>query len=285
MKARRGWAAAGLQCLGCVCGCLLALLAALSLTLFREGYYIHKLEQSTCLQTITDNIRRAGQTVAQTAGMRQDILDPLVTDEDVRVAVLRRADEIWHGATTQLETPYADVVTYLQDTLTRETGEMWDEDDAKRFLSIRAVCADMWRTNATPPLANLLNLFMQYRRVATPLMVVAAAVLLTCLWLQVPLNRSWRQLSNAVFAVGGGILLGAVLAMVAVQLSGWQTWMPATDPAYELYAAWFGGFAPVLAACGSGLAGLVWLAGMVPYTMALRADRQARRKARHAHGR
>ena len=34
------------QGLACICGCLLALLMALSLTLFREGYYLNQLENS-----------------------------------------------------------------------------------------------------------------------------------------------------------------------------------------------------------------------------------------------
>ena len=91
MKGQRGWAAPLTQCLACIAGSLLALLAALNMSLFREGYYINRLEKSTCLQAITENILQAGQTVAQTAGLRQDILDSLVTQEDVQVAVLRRA--------------------------------------------------------------------------------------------------------------------------------------------------------------------------------------------------
>lgn len=284
MKARRGWAAPLTQCLACVAGCLLALLAALSLTLFREGYYISKLEKSDCLSAITENILQAGQQVARTAGLRQDVLDSLVTQEDVRVAVLRRADEIWHGSTTQPDSPYTDVVTYLQDTVSAETGEMWEEDDLNLYNSIRAVCDDMWRSNAVPPLANVLNLLMQYRRVTTPLTIVLVAVLLVCLWLQVPLCRRWRQLAGALYTIGGGIVLGAVLGLIAVQLSGWQGWMPAADPGYALYKSWFGGFAPVLAACGSGIAGLVWLVGLLPYTMALRTEKTRRKKKMPAAG-
>ena len=284
MKARRGWAAPLTQCLACVVGCLLALLAALSLTLFREGYYIHKLEKSDCLPAITENILQAGQQVASTAGLRQDILDPLVTQEDVRVAVLRRTDEIWHGSTPQPESPYTDVVTYLQDTVSAETGEMWDEDDLDLYNSILVVCDDMWHSNAVPPLANVLNLLMQYRRVSTLLTIVLVAVLLGCLWLQVSLCRNWRQLAGALYTIGGGIVLGAVLGMVAVELSGWQGWMPTADPAYALYKSWFGAFAPVLAACGSGIAGVVWLVGLLPYTMALRTEKARRKKKKPTTG-
>ena len=110
------------------------------------------------------------------------------------------------------------------------------------------------------------------------------AVLLVCLWLQVPLCRSWRQLAGALYTIGGGIVLGAVLGLIAVQLSGWQGWMPAADPAYALYKSWFGGFAPVLAACGSGIAGLVWLVGLLPYTMALRTEKARRKKKKPAAG-
>ena len=209
MKGQRGWAAPLTQCLACIAGSLLALLAALNMTLFREGYYINRLEKSTCLQAITENILQAGQTVAQTAGLRQDILDSLVTLEDVQVAVLRRADEIWHGATTQPDSPYSDVVAYLQDTVSKETGEMWDDTDVNLYTSIRAVCDDMWRSNAVPPMANVLNLLMQYRRVAAPLTIVLVAVLLGCLWLQVPLSRNWRGLFGALFAIGTGILVTA----------------------------------------------------------------------------
>lgn len=282
MKGQRGWAAPLTQCLACIAGSLLALLAALNMTLFREGYYINRLEKSTCLQAITENILQAGQTVAQTAGLRQDILDSLVTQEDVQVAVLRRADEIWHGATTQPDSPYSDVVAYLQDTVSKETGEMWDDTDVNLYTSIRAVCDDMWRSNAVPPMANVLNLLMQYRRVAAPLTIVLVAVLLGCLWLQVPLSRNWRGLFGALFAIGAGILVASVLGMIAVQLSGWQGWMDAADPAYELYKSWFGGFPPVLAACGCGLAGLVWLADLLPYTMMMRTEAARRKKARAA---
>lgn len=278
MKFKSGMAAALIQCLGCVCGCLLALLAALNLTIFREGYYIHELDKSTCLQQITDNILEGGRSVAQAAQLRQDILDPLVTPDDVRVAVVRRVDEIWHGGTTQPDSPYVDLVTYLQDTVTSETGEMWDEAATNQYDNIRLVCEDMWRTNAVPPMANMLNLLMQYRRTSTLPAMVLTAILLLCLWLQVPLSRNWRQLADSLFAVGAGILVGAVLAMMAVQVSGWQSWMATSDPAYELYKAWFGGFPPVLAACGSGLAGLVWILGFFPYVMAVRTKKSQHRK-------
>ena len=91
MSARKAgvWRAAALG-LGTVCGCLLALFAALGLTLFREGYYIHRMESSGVLQTMYENVLEGGRAVAAAAGLREDILDELVSYEDVRVAVVRR---------------------------------------------------------------------------------------------------------------------------------------------------------------------------------------------------
>ena len=282
MRARRpsraGLAAAG--ALATVCGCLLALLAALSLTLFREGFYLHKLEQSTALQTIYDNVVQGARTVAETAGLRAGILDGLVEPEDVRVAVVRRADEIWHGTTEQPASPYADAVTYLQDTVSRETGELWDEADAALYRNIQLICDDMWRTNAVPPLANLLNLLMQYRRVAWGLMAVLAVLLAVCLWLLAPFSRDWQQLTDAVYGVGAAVALSAALGMALLGGCGWQGWMPAGDPAYGLYLDWFGALPPVLAACGSALAGLIWIAGLYPYVQA-QLRRPAGRRAGH----
>ena len=251
------------QGLATVCGCLLALMLALSLTLFREGYYLHKLDTGTCLQTIYVNIQQGGQTIARAAGLREDIFDDLVTQEDVRVAVVRRADEIWHGATAQPETPYTDLVAYLQDTVSRKTGVAWTESDTDRYDTIRRVCDDMWTSNAVPPMANLLNVLMQYRQIAWVLMVILAVLLAFCLWLQVPFQAGWPQLPGAVATVGKAIAVGCVLICFAIQFSGWKTWMPSEDAAYGLYFSWFRGFAPVAAACGMMLAVVLWVIALL----------------------
>lgn len=263
------------QGLATVCGCLLALLMALSLTLFREGYYLHKLEQSSCLQTLYESVIRGGQTIAGEAGLRPDIFDDLVTQEDVRVALVRRADEIWHGATTQPETPYADLVTYLQDTVSRETGVAWTESDTDRYDTIRRVCDDMWTSTVLPPMANLLNVLMQYRQVAWVLMVVLAALFAFCLWLQIPFQPGWDRLPGAVATVGSSVAGGCVLICFAIGFSGWQGWMPAGDAAYGLYFRWFRGFGPVIAACGMALAVVLWSISL----LLAQSSRPAGRKA------
>ena len=243
---------------------------ALNLTLFREGYYLHKLQNSDCLQTIYDNVCQAGQTIARTAGLRETILDGVVTPEDVQVAVTRRADEIWHGSTAQPDTPYADLVAYLQDTVTQESGQMWNEADTARYQQIQTVCEDTWRTNAVPPLANLLSMLMQYRQIAWVLTVVLGVLFVACLALQIPFQRRWWQLADAISGVGTSVAAGTVLICVGIELSGWKSWMPATDAAYSLYIRWFQGMAPVVAAFGFLLAALLWLTALYPYQMARR---------------
>lgn len=271
---RRALLCTAAQGLGAVCGCLLALLVALSLTLFREGYYLHRLQTSGALQTIYANVQAGGRTVAAAAGLRADVLDELVCYEDVRVAVTRRADEIWHGAAAQPDSPYANTVTWLQDTLSQETGELWDETDAERYRNVQLICDDMWRTNTVPPLANLLNLLMQYRRLAWAPMAVLAAALLGCLWLQARLCRSWRALYEALLQLGLAVLLGTVLGAVVVQGCGWQNWMPAADPGYGLYHSWFAALPPALAGCGAALAGLLWGLALAALALALRRPRR-----------
>lgn len=251
------------QGLACICGCLLALLMALSLTLFREGYYLNQLENSGCLQTLYGSILEASHSVARTAGLREDILDGLVSQEAVRVAVVRRADQIWHGATDQPDTPYADLVSYLQDTVTRETGEMWDQSDAEHYGVMRLVCEDMWQTNVVPPLSNLLNMLMQYRQICWILMVVLAALLLACLWFQIPFGTAWKDVTQALFSIGAALVLAGLLCALLIQLSGWESWMAATDPGYPLYFLWFRGLPPVVAACHLALAALLWCAALV----------------------
>ena len=279
MSARKAgvWRAAALG-LGTVCGCLLALFAALGLTLFREGYYIHRMESSGVLQTMYENVLEGGRAVAAAAGLREDILDELVSYEDVRVAVVRRADEIWHGATDQPDSPYKQTVTWLQDTLSRETGEMWDESDAELYRNIELVCDDMWRTNTAPPLSNLLNLLMQYRRLAWVPLVVLIAALAVCVWLQVRFCHSWRQLYETISQLGFSIFLGAVLGALAVNACGWQGWMPTEDPGYLLYYRWFAALPPALAGCGAALAGVLWVLSLVPFGMMLRRPHKAQKK-------
>lgn len=275
MKARRmALRRAAAQGLGAVCGCLLALLIALSLTIFREGYYIHRLERSNAIQIIYENVQKGARMVAAAAGLREDILDNLVDTEQVYVAVVRRADEIWHGATDQPASPYSDSVTYLQDTVSRETGRLWDEADTALYRNIQLICDDMWRTNAVPPLSNLLNLLMQYRRLVWAPMALLAAALVACLWLQVRFCRGWRQLYSALFGMGTAIALGSVLGMLAINAGGWQNWMPASDAGYGLYYEWFSPLPAMLAACGIGLAGIVWLCALVALVMASRRAAQ-----------
>lgn len=256
------------QGLACICGCLLALLMALSLTLFREGYYLHELENSGCLQNLYESILQASHSVAQTAGLREDILDGLVTQETLRVAVFRRADQIWHGATEQPETPYADLVSYLQDTVTQETGKMWDESDTEHYDMIRLVCEDMWYTNAVPPLSNLLNMLMQYRQVCWILMAVLTVLFLVCLWFQIPFNKGWNEVVRALFSIGIALVLGGIMCAAVIQFSGWESWMSVADPGYNLYFLWFRGFPPVVAACNFVLAALLWGAALVSRRMA-----------------
>lgn len=246
------------QGMAVICGCLLALLIALSLTLFREGYYLHKLEKSGCLQTIYENILQGGHTIAETAGLRADILDPVVTQEAVRVSVIRRADELWHGSTTQPETPYEELVAYLQDTVSRETGVAWNAGDTDRYDTVRRVCNDMWTSNVTPPLANMLNILMQYRQVAWVLMAVLAVLVGFFLWFQIPFQPVWKRVPEAVATVGNSVALGCMLICLGIQLSGWQSWMSNQDTAYGLYLQWVGGLGPVVAACGMMLAVLLW---------------------------
>lgn len=250
------------QGLACICGCLLALFLALGLTLFREGYYLHQLENSGCLQTLYGSILQASHNVAQTAGLREDILDGLVSQEMVRVAVFRRADQIWHGAAEQPETPYTNLVSYLQDTVTQETGEMWDESDAGHYNMVRTVCLDMWDTNTVPPLSNLLNILMQYRQVCWILVVVLAVLFLVCLWFQIPFNRGWDEVVRSLFSVGIALVLAGIICSVVIQFSGWESWMPTSDPGYDLYFLWFRGFPPTVAACNLILAVLLWVAAL-----------------------
>lgn len=195
------------QAIASICGCLLALMLALNLTLFREGYYMHQLQNSGCLLLIYENISEAEQTIARTAGLRETILDGIVSQEDVDVAVIRRADEIWHGSTTQPDTPYADLVTYLQDTITKESGQMWTEADTVRYQQVQTVCEDMWRTNAVPPMANILNFLMQYRQVAWILVFVLAVLFVACQWLQIVFQKHWRQIGRNI---GGNRNIGGV---------------------------------------------------------------------------
>lgn len=246
------------QGLAVICGCLLALLLALSLTLFREGYYLHKLDGSDCLQTIYDNIQQGGHTIAETAGLRGDILESVVTPEDVRVAVIRRADEIWHGAMTQPESPYQNLVAYLQDTIARETGVQWNAADTDRYDTVRILCNNMWDSSVIPPLFNLLSLLMQYRQVAWVLMVVLALIVVFCLWLQSPQQRGWKAAAEGFAATGTAVALGCLLVCLMIHFSGWQSWMPSTDAAYALYVDWFRGLAPVVVACGLALAVVLW---------------------------
>lgn len=262
---RQGIVLAAVQGLGTICGCLLALLAALSLTLFREGYYLHKLQQSGCLQVIYENIQQGAQAVAEQGGLPGDILQELVTPEMVSIAVIRRADIIWHGTTEQPESPYSGTVAYLEDTVSRKTGEMWDENDENHYKNIQIICDDMWRTNTVAPMTNLLNLLMQYRRIAWALIAVLAAALLTCRGLISSLSRNPRELWEIVFGLGMAVVVGCALAMIAVGASSWQDWMPSSDPAHAFYLEWMGGMGPVLAACGCGLAGLIWITGLRAY--------------------
>lgn len=283
MRPRRdsalGLAAA--QGLGTVCGCLLAFLVALSLTLFREGFYLQRLEQSGTMQKIYENVLEGGHQVAAAAGLPEEILDSLVSYDSVRTAVIRRADEIWHGATSQPVSPYADAVAYLQDTITARTGQMWNETDTALYRNVQLICDDMWRTNAVPPLSNLLNLLMQYRRIAWAPMAVLAVLVAACLCLLFPFSGSWKQVTAAVYGLGAAILIGSLLGMLVLNFCGWQNWMPAADPGYPLYESWFGTLPGMTAACGCGLAGLVWLAGLYPFAMgSLRGSRTGHRPRR-----
>lgn len=262
---RKGMALAAVQGIGTICGCLLALLTALSLTLFREGFYLDRLHDSDCVQGIYENIQQGARTVAEAAGLRGDILEELVTPEAVDVAVVRRADTIWHGSTEQPESPYAGTVAYLEDTVSRETGILWSESDENRYKSIQLICDDMWRTNTVAPLSNLLNLLMQYRRVAWALMAVLAVLLLLCRGMISSLCRDARERWDTVFGLGLAVFVGCALAMGVIGLSGWQNWMPDSDPGYKLYREWMGAVGPVLTACGSGLAALVWITGLRAY--------------------
>ena len=59
-----------------------------------------------------------------------------------------------------------------------------------------------------------------------------------------------------------------------INAGGWQNWMPASDAGYGLYYEWFSPLPAMLAACGIGLAGIVWLCALVALVMASRRAAQ-----------
>lgn len=270
----RRMAALVMQAVVCICPVLLSLLIALQLTLFREGHLIHSMDAVGYPDSITQAVRLNCDILAQNSGLPAGVLDPLITTDDTRTALVRRVDVIWHGTSELPATPFANVVAWLEDTMTRNTGIMWTSEDDLAYARLRAGCEDVWRTLTVAPFANVLNILAQYRRVA-----LLAGYLLFIFWvgaiaLLVPLSRGWGTLSHAL----GRAAVGAAFATLAAAAwmgaaAPWHGWMPGEDAASGLFYQWMSALPAALAVCGLMLAAVLLGLALGAFSMAERARR------------
>lgn len=241
--------ALAMQFVGCLCAVMLAICAALALTVQREGHYAASLQKGDYFayaqQAALTNCTRQ----AQQAGFAEEPLESRITLEAVRAGVLHRADALWHGATQDNTSPLED--------LSREYEDRYGRDAAASLL-LEMNCEEQWYNATVAPFSALLSSVLQYKRVVQLVGWLCALLLAVCGVMQFLLAGNWEMVKTGVqrMAVGAAaacVVLGAGLYFG----TGWQSWMLQTDPAYASFCAWFGAFPPVLAVCGVVLAAIM----------------------------
>lgn len=238
--------AVAMQLVGCVCAVMLALCAALGVTLMREGHYAASLQKGEYFDYVQSAALQGCTRQAQQAGLSAAPIESRVTPEAVRAGVLHRADALWHGATQDATSPFSGLSTEYQDTLGSSPADS---------IMLELACEEQWHNATAAPLSAVLASMQQYRWVLRLSGWLCALLLAGCGVLQFLLAECWNDVQQGVQRIALGTAAAcAVMGLVLYFGTGWQSWMPVSDPAYQAFCCWFGGFPPAMAACGVLLA-------------------------------
>ena len=241
--------AVAMQLVGCVCAVMLAVCAALGLTLMREGHYAASLQKGGYFDYVQGVVLQSCTRQAQQAGLPSGPIESRVTPDAVRAGVLHRADALWRGPTQDDTSPFSGLGTEYQDTL---------GSDAAASLVLELDCEDQWHNATAAPISAMLAAMLQYKWVLRLAAWLCAMLLAGCCVLQFLLAEAWADVQAGVQRIA----MGTAAACIAMGLmlyfgTGWQSWMPAADPAYQAFCCWFRAFPVVLAVCGPVLAAIM----------------------------
>lgn len=234
----------------CLSLAFVGLLGALEVTLFKEGYLIHKMEKTDYFQTSYDLMHATCQRYTAETGLSVEILDSFINLEWMRTDMEMRVDARFRALPDQAGADrFSGLYTAIEDRLHRETDQLLTEEQAEKYSLLSQSCDQVYRELTAPPFDAALSTVLQYRTLrkwawAVFLVVGAAAFLV----LQKSGKAAARNsLRRALLGAGLSQFLLAVVLAVGMK---YKNWMPAENIDYKLFCSWMSGLAPAVACMG-----------------------------------
>lgn len=245
-----------LQAVGCICAVLLAVSAALSLTLLRQGHFAACLQDSGYTDYVRQLLRQQCGSYAQFYDLPETPLDEILTEETVKNGILHRADALWHGKTQETNPFYGLAEAY--EAQVQDVGGTLSER-----LGMQQSCAAAWDAAVVTPFSAALGAVLQYRDQMEVINWVCALVLAGILVELYLLAPGWVTMAVALLRMAAATA-GAGAAVAAVTAA--QPWLAAvaeTDPGRALLARWIAALPAAILLCAGAFAAVMSAAAVV----------------------
>lgn len=221
------------QFLFCLGTLFLCLFLAMVLTLWSAPYLVFWADRTGYPDALSQGMRTSCAAYAAAYGLPEKALLECWDTELLRQELVRSVDETFHEMKPGRSSPF--------DSLSEE-GAFASSDPEK----VSAVCRELsslWHKAVQTPFSNLLNLLMQYYRIAPGLVCLFLALSLGSLAMLYSISTSLRALAASLLPAAQSILLCGLLIPAAAALfwSRWS-WVPAESLARPLFHWWSAGF-------------------------------------------
>lgn len=226
------------QFLFCFGGLFLCLFTALALTLWSPPYLVFWIDHTDYPTTLSQGMRTSCISYSESYGLSQNILIDCWNESLLRQELILSVDETYHQLGPARSSPFDD----LSESLAKQTGL----PRASVISTCDAACRDLsalWHKAVQAPFANLLNLMMQYRRIAPGLTCLFFLLVLGSLAMLYSMCENPRMLAASLLPAAKTFLLcGLPLPLLCALLwSRWE-WVPCESLAYNLFRCWTTGF-------------------------------------------
>lgn len=221
------------QFLFCLGTLFLCLFLAMFLTLWSVPYLVFWIDRTDYPDSLSQGLRISCIAYAEAYELPEAPLLECWDTELLRQELVRSVDETFHQIGPGRSTPF--------DRLA-EQGVFSSADQEKASAACQELSA-LWHKAIQTPFSNLLNLFMQYRRIAPGLMCLFLPLALGSLAMLYATSANLRALATCLLPASQTLLLCGVLipAASAFLWSRWS-WVPAESLASTLFRCWSTGF-------------------------------------------
>lgn len=221
------------QFLFCLGTLFLCLFLAMFLTLWSAPYLVFWIDRTAYPDSLSQGMHISCTAYADAYGLQEEPLLECWDTELLRQELVRSTDETFHQLRPGRATPFDSLVE-------NDTFFSSEQGDAS------AVCQELsslWHKAVQTPFSNLLNLLMQYRRIAPGLVCLFLLLSLGSLAMLYAISANLRALATSLLPTAQALLLCGLLVPAAAAFfwSRWN-WVPAESLAHTLFRCWSTGF-------------------------------------------